>query len=197
MRENRNEWECDWLWYWSWIRYDFSNSTLKWKQTNKWMNEWMSNPTNIDLNWVHTVIMYILYHKNEWWIVDKEISLNLYKVDQSCELQWDIWMIIRSNQWMNEWMNDILSKNWLTISRHYSQPMICKSVTRMSFIHSFIQSILFYIHSYNHIWFTLVWMADWMIESTNKSLNEWMNERFSLCGVIHKTTKTFITTNEL
>ena len=95
---------------------------------------------------------------------------------------------------MNEWMNDILSKNWLTISRHYSQPMICKSVTRISFI----QSILFYsIHSYNHIWFTLVWMADWMIESTNKSMNEWMNERFSLCGVIHKTTKTFITTNEL
>ena len=80
---------------------------------------------------------------------------------------------------MNEWMNDILSKNWLTISIHYSQPMICKSVTRMSFIHS-IYSILFYIHSYNHIWFTLVWMADWMIESTNKSLNEWMKDSLSV-----------------
>ena len=176
------------------VGFDTISAIQHWKE-NKQMNEWMSNPTNIDLNWVHTVIMYILYHKNEWWIVDKEISLNLYKVDQSCELQWDIWMIIRSN----EWMNDILSKNWLTISIHYSQPIICKSVTRMSFIHS-IYSILFYsifIHSiiFDSLWFG--WLIEWLNQPTNHWMNESMNERFSLCGVIHKTTKTFITTNEL
>ena len=95
------------------VGFDTISAIQHWKE-NKQMNEWMSNPTNIDLNWVHTVIMYILYHKNEWWIVDKEISLNLYKVDQSCELQWDIWMIIRSNQWMNEWMISYLRIDWQT-----------------------------------------------------------------------------------
>ena len=80
---------------------------------------------------------------------------------------------------MNEWMNDILSKNWLTISIHYSQPMICKSVTRMSFIHSFNLSILFYsifIHSiiFDSLWFG--WLIEWLNQPTNHWMNEWTNE---------------------
>lgn len=77
---------------------------------------------------------------------------------------------------MNEWMNDILSKNWLTISIHYSQPMICKSVTRMPFIHSFNLFYSIFIHSiiFDSLWFG--WLIEWLNQPTNHWMNEWMNE---------------------
>ena len=85
----RKLYEREWKWMGMWLvvisKSDSISIIHNWK--------WMSNPANIVLKWVWTVIRHMLYIR---WIIDADKNRVINRVGQYCELQWIF-------VWLNEW----------------------------------------------------------------------------------------------
>ena len=75
----RKLYEREWEWMGMWLvvisKSDSISIIHNWK--------WMSNPANIVLKWVWTVIRHMLYIR---WIIDADKNRVINRVDQYCEL---------------------------------------------------------------------------------------------------------------
>ena len=134
---NRKLYEKEWKWMGMWLvvisKSDSISIIHNWK--------WMSNPANIVEKWVWTVIRHMLYIR---WIIDKKNRVT-NRVDQYCELQWDICVI--------EWMmlnlfSDFLSSTFLTTDE--------LRIWYKRINHSIIQSFAIGFYHY--------WKWDWSID---------------------------------
>ena len=151
MRENGNGWECDWLWYLSRTRFQSFITENEWAilQISFWSECGM--------------IRHMFYIR---WIIDADKNRVINRVDQYCELQWDICVI--------EWMMLYLFSDFHSLTFLITDELrICYKLINQSIIHSIIHSII----SYWLLSLMKVRMIDWLTQCKpqNQRINQYMN----------------------
>ena len=119
--------------------------------------KWMSNPANIVLKWVWTVIRHMLYIK---WIIDADKNRVIDRVGQYCELQWDICVIERI---ILSLFSDFHSITLLKTNKL----RICSKRITHSFFFCFLQPLKVRLIDY---------LTDLLCKSYNQPIHEWIND---------------------
>ena len=118
--------------------------------------KWMTNPANIVLKWVWIVIRHMLYIR---WIIDADKNRVINRVDQYCELQWDICVIERI---ILNLFSDFHSLTFLITDK---LRIWYKRITH---------SIIFLLFS-TTIESETDRLSDWVCKSQNQWINQYMN----------------------